>query len=145
MGPRKAVTAVFFLNDASFSSWYSRLPTIQERLDIGPGAVGVALLGAPLGLRIAQPAVGAIIARRGSRPLVAAAPLYLAAVVLPALSVNLLTLFAAVTIVGAANGAMDIAMNAQGMAVERTAKRRLFSSLHAAFPSAPWPVLPWRD
>lgn len=133
MGPRTAVTAVFFLNGASFSSWYSRLPAIQERLDLGPGAVGLALLGAPLGLLIAQPAVGAIIARRGSRLLVAAAPLYLAAVVLPALSVNLLTLFAAVTIVGAANGAMDIAMNAQGLAVERAAGRRLFSSLHAAF------------
>ncbi len=133
MGPRVAVTAIFFLNGASFSSWYSRLPAIQERLDLGPGAVGLALLGAPLGLLIAQPAVGAIIARRGSRPLVAAAPLYLGAVILPGLASNLLTLFAAVTLVGAANGAMDIAMNAQGLAVERTVERRLFSSLHAAF------------
>jgi len=65
--------------------------------------------------------------------LVAASPLYLAAVILPALATNLLTLFAAVTMVGAANGAMDIAMNAQGLAVERAARRRLFSSLHAAF------------
>jgi len=73
MGPRTAVTAVFFLNGASFSSWYSRLPAIQERLDLGPGAVGLALLGAPLGLLIAQPAVGAMITRHGSRPLVAAA------------------------------------------------------------------------
>ncbi len=133
MGPRTTVTVVFFLNGASFSSWYSRLPAIQERLDLGPGAVGLALFGAPLGLLIAQPAVGAIIARRGSRPLVAAAPFYLAAVILPALAVNTLTLFAAVTAVGAANGALDIAMNAQGLAVERTAGRRLFSSLHAAF------------
>lgn len=133
MGPRTAVTTVFFLNGASFSSWYSRLPAIQERLDLGPGAVGLALLGAPLGLLIAQPAVGAVIARRGSRPLVAAAPIWLAAVILPALAGNTLTLFAAVTLVGAANGALDIAMNAQGLAVERAAGQRLFSSLHAAF------------
>jgi len=133
MGPRTAVTAVFFLNGASFSSWYSRLPAIQERLDLGPGAVGLALLGAPLGLLIAQPAVGAMITRHGSRPLVAAAPLWLAAVILPALATNTLTLFVAVTLVGAANGALDISMNAQGLAVERAAGRRLFSSLHAAF------------
>ncbi|MEJ7771799.1 MAG: hypothetical protein WKF51_07840 [Geodermatophilaceae bacterium] len=44
-----------------------------------------------------------------------------------------LTLFVAVTLVGAANGALDISMNAQGLAVERAAGRRLFSSLHAAF------------
>ncbi|MDQ4038685.1 MAG: MFS transporter [Actinomycetota bacterium] len=133
MGPRTAVTAVFFLNGASFSSWYSRLPAIQDRLDLGPGAVGLALLGAPLGLLVAQPAVGAIIARHGSRPLVAAAPLWLATVLLPALAGNTLTLFAAVTLVGAANGALDIAMNAQGLAVESAAGRRLFGSLHAAF------------
>jgi len=89
MGPRTAVTAVFFLNGASFSSWYSRLPAIQDRLDLGPGAVGLALLGAPLGLLIAQPAVGAIIAAHGSRPLVAAAPLWLATVLLPALAAAL--------------------------------------------------------
>jgi len=133
MGPRTAVTAVFFLSGAAFSSWYARLPSIQERLDLGPGAVGLALLGAPLGLLIAQPAVGAIIARRGSRPLVAAAPLYLAAMVLPALAVNTLTLLAALTVLGAANGALDISMNAQGLVVERAVGRRLFSSLHAAF------------
>jgi MFS transporter len=71
--------------------------------------------------------------RHGSRPLVAAAPLYLSAVVLPALAVDLVTLLLAVTAVGAANGVLDIAMNTQGVAVERTAGKRLFSSLHAAF------------
>jgi Major Facilitator Superfamily len=71
--------------------------------------------------------------RHGSRPLVAAAPLYLIAVVLPALAVDMVTLLLAVTAVGAANGVLDIAMNSQGVAVERTLGRRLFSSLHAAF------------
>jgi MFS family permease len=133
IGARPAVTTVFFVNGAVFSSWYARLPAIKEQLDIGPGAVGLALLGAPLGLLVAQPLVGALVSRRGSRPLVAAAPLLLAPVVLPALAVDTVTLFAAVTVVGAANGALDIAMNAQGLTVERSLRRRLFSSLHAAF------------
>ncbi len=41
MGPRTAVTAVFFLNAAAFSSWYSRLPALQERLDLGPGRLAL--------------------------------------------------------------------------------------------------------
>jgi predicted MFS family arabinose efflux permease len=131
--PQAAVTAVFFLNGAVFSAWYARVPAIQERLDIGPGALGLALLGAPLGLLLAQPLVGATVARRGSRPLVAAAPLYLAAVVLPAVAVDTATLLLAALAVGAANGTLDIAMNAQGLAVERRAGRPLFGSLHAAF------------
>jgi Major Facilitator Superfamily len=82
---------------------------------------------------VAQPLAGALAVRHGSRPLVAAAPLYISAVVLPALAVDLATLFLAVTVVGAANGVLDIAMNTQGVAVERTLGKRLFSSLHAAF------------
>jgi MFS family permease len=130
---RISVTAVFFLNGAVFSSWYARLPDIQEELGIGTGTLGVALLGAPVGLLVAQPVAGAIVARIGSRPLVAAAPILLAPVVLPALALDAPTLLLATLIVGAANGALDISMNVQGLAVERAGERRIFNSLHAAF------------
>lgn len=130
---RVAVAGIYFLNGAVFSSWYARLPALQERLELSPGELGIALFGAPVGLLVAQPAVGALAARTGSRPIVAAAPLYLGAVVLPAVAVDLPTLLLAVVVVGAANGVLDIAMNTQGLAVERASGRRQFSSLHAAF------------
>jgi predicted MFS family arabinose efflux permease len=130
---RISVSGVFFLNGAVFSAWYARLPAIQERLDLSSGALGIALLGAPVGLLVAQPMVGAVAARRGSRTLVAVAPLYLSAVILPAVAVDAATLLLAVLIVGAANGSLDIAMNAQGVQLERAAGTRLFNSLHAAF------------
>jgi MFS family permease len=131
--PRTAVTTAFFLNGAVFSSWYARLPAIQGDIGLGPGALGVALLGAPAGLLAAQPLVGALIARRGSRAAVAASPLYMPAVVLPALAFDTASLLLAVTVLGAINGTFDIAMNAQGLAVERSGTRRIFSSLHASF------------
>jgi predicted MFS family arabinose efflux permease len=130
---RAAVTTIFFLNGAAFSSWYARLPAIQDDLGLGPGLIGLALLGAPAGLLLAQPAVGGAIARRGSRPLLVLAPLFFLAVLLPALAINVATLLVAVLVAGAANGALDIAMNAQGVAVERATGTRLFTSLHAAF------------
>jgi predicted MFS family arabinose efflux permease len=130
---QRSVAGIFFLNGAVFSSWYARLPAIQDRLDLGPGALGIALAGAPVGLLVAQPLVGAVAARRGSRALLAAAPLFVAVVVLPALAVGATTLLLALLVVGALNGALDIAMNAQGVVVERAAGRPLFNSLHAAF------------
>ena len=72
---RVAVTTVFFLNGIVFASWYSRLPSIQEQLDLGPGTLGLALIGAPVGLLAAQPLTGALAATIGSRRLVAASPL----------------------------------------------------------------------
>ena len=83
---RVSVTGTFFLHGAVLSSWYARLPAIQERLELSPGQLGIALFGAPAGLLVAQPAIGALAARTGSRPIVAAAPLYLGAVVLPELA-----------------------------------------------------------
>ena len=130
---RIAITGIFFLNGAVFSSWYARLPTIQSDIGLDNGELGIALLGAPLGLLLAQPVVGAVAARVGSRPILAAAPLYICALVLPALATSLPTLFGAALLAGAANGVLDIAMNAQGIAVERAHPRRIFSSLHAAF------------
>jgi predicted MFS family arabinose efflux permease len=128
-----SVTGTFFLHGAVFSSWYARLPAIQERLELSPGQLGIALFGAPAGLLVAQPAIGALAARIGSRPIVAAAPLYLGAVILPALAADIVTLLLALVLVGAASGVLDIAMNAQGLAVERASGGHLFSSLHAAF------------
>ena len=129
---RVAITTVFFVSGLVYTSFYARLPAIQAHLDLGPGALGVALLGAPAGLLVAQPLVGAVITRRGSRPVVALTPLLVLTAVLPALALDVTSLFLAVLAVGASNGALDIAMNAQGLVVENTAGRRLFASLHAA-------------
>ena len=130
---RVAVTAVFFLNGIVFASWYSRLPTIQEQLDLGPGTLGLALIGAPLGLLAAQPLTGALTATIGSRRLVAAAPLLLAAAVAPALAVDAPTLALGTFTAGAANGVLDVSMNVEGLAVERLSGKRIFNSLHAWF------------
>jgi predicted MFS family arabinose efflux permease len=130
---RTAVTAVFFLNGIVFASWYSRLPTIQEQLDLGPGTLGLALIGAPVGLLAAQPLTGALAATIGSRRLVAAAPLLLAAAVAPALAVDAPTLALGTFTAGAANGVLDVSMNVEGLAVERLSGKRIFNSLHAWF------------
>jgi predicted MFS family arabinose efflux permease len=130
---RTAVTAVFFLNGIVFASWYSRLPSIQEQLDLGPGTLGLALIGAPVGLLAAQPLTGALAATIGSRRLVAASPLMLAAAVAPALAVDAPTLALGTFTAGAANGVLDVSMNVEGLAVERLSGRRIFNSLHAWF------------
>jgi predicted MFS family arabinose efflux permease len=130
---RAAVTAVFFLNGMVFVSWYSRLPSIQDKLDLGTGTLGLALFGAPLGMLIAQPLTGALAATVGSRRVVGAAPLLLAAGIAPALAVDAPTLALATLTVGAANGALDVSMNVEGLAVERAGTKRIFNSLHAAF------------
>ena len=39
-----AIAAIFFINGVTLASWISRIPTLPERLDLGPGQVGLALM-----------------------------------------------------------------------------------------------------
>src|SRR5206468_2355189 len=59
--------------------------------------------------------------------------LYVPLLVLPLLAPSALALAALLAVFGAANGAMDVAMNGHGVAVERELGRPIMSSLHAGW------------
>jgi MFS family permease len=131
---RLAVLAVFFVNGVVIGTWVVRIPAIKERLGLGDGLLGVALLGAAVGALVAMPLVGALVSRFGSRRVVGTTALALpAALLMPALAPSLLLLVPAVVLLGAANGGLDVAMNAQAVAVERGYGRPIMSSFHAAW------------
>lgn len=135
---RVSTGAVFFLNGAGMANWVVRIPAIQERLGLGTGRLGVALLGVAAGALVAMPLAGRLVARHGSRPVTRVAALVFAgALALPALAPTFALLAAALVALGAANGALDVAMNAQAVAVEREYERLhgrpIMASFHALF------------
>lgn len=131
---RLAVVSIFFLNGVALASWFVRIPAIQEKLGLGEGLLGVALLGAAVGALVSMPIAGALSSRFGSRRVVGAMALLLPlSIVLPALAPSLLFLIPAVAVLGAANGALDVSMNSQAVAVEKGYGRPIMSSFHAAF------------
>jgi MFS family permease len=132
--PRFAVLGVFFVNGVVIGTWVVRIPAIKERLGLGEGLLGVALLGAAVGALVAMPIVGALVSRLGSRRVVGTAALLLSvSLLMPALAPNLPALVLALVMLGAANGGLDVAMNAQAVAVERGYGRPIMSSFHAAW------------
>ena len=131
---RLAVVTIFFLNGVALASWFVRIPAIQGRLDLGEGLLGVALLGAAVGALVSMPLAGALASRFGSRRVVGTTALLLPlSIVLPALAPGLLSLVPAVAVLGAANGALDVSMNSQAVAVEKGYGRPIMASFHAAF------------
>ena len=131
---RFAVLAVFFVNGVVIGTWLVRIPAIRERLSPGEGLLGVALLGAAVGALVAMPLVGALVSRFGSRRVVGMAVLVLSlSLVTPALAPSLPFLVPALIMLGAANGGLDVAMNAQAVAIERGYGRPIMSSFHAAW------------
>jgi MFS family permease len=92
------------------------------------------LLAGAVGLMITQPLAGALAVRTGSRPVTVASGLALmTALALAGLAPAAALFAAAIVALAAANGAMDVSMNAQGIALAQRAPRPIFASFHAAF------------
>lgn len=131
---RWATLLVFFLNGLSYATWALLIPSVRDALRLSPGLLGLALLSIPVGSLISMPLTGGLVARWGSRAVtLAGATLLSLALPLPVLAPGFGWLLAALGVFGFANGMMDVAMNAQGVAVERALARPVLSGLHAAF------------
>src|SRR5919112_3525365 len=129
-----AIAAVFFVNGVTLASWISRIPTLTEHLDLGPGQVGLALMALAAGALVAFPITGRLVDTRSS----AFTVLFFALVMLLALpflgvAPHLLVLMLALLLFGFGNGGMDVSMNAQGIQVERLAGRSIINSLHGCY------------
>ena len=131
---RAGVAAVFFLNGFAYGSWVPRIAEIQAKLSLSEGQLGLALFMAALGALIAMPLAGAAAHRYGSRA-ATALTVVLFGLSLPglALAPGLLGLGLALLLVGAASGALDVSMNAQGVSVEKRYWRPIMSALHGMF------------
>ncbi|SEL46151.1 Predicted arabinose efflux permease, MFS family [Stigmatella aurantiaca] len=131
---RRSIATIFFVNGFVFASWVPHIPTVQARLGIGPGMLGLALLSCAAGALVAMPLAGILIARWGSRKVTlgSALPFCLMAV-LPVQSSRLSLLILALFAFGAVNGTMNVAMNAHGVTVAKRLDRPIMSSLHAFF------------
>jgi MFS family permease len=129
---RTATTVVFFITGAVVAAWSTRLPAIKEQLHLSNGALALAILGLEAGAIAGLPAGGAIVARAGSRAALrggfVAYPLGLVAV---SLATDVAALGVALGAMAVANSVVDVAMNAQGVELERRTGRPLLSGMHA--------------
>jgi predicted MFS family arabinose efflux permease len=134
MRPRTAITAVFLVNGALFSSWASRIPALSDQVGARIGVLGLALLAPAVGAVVAMPLVGRLLPGRSSRTFcwIALAGL-MAAILLPAAAHSVPALAGALFVVGVSNSTLDLVMNAQGVSIERRMGRPILSSLHAAY------------
>ncbi|MEU2355791.1 MFS transporter [Streptomyces misionensis] len=129
-----SIAALFCFLGFQYGTWVSRLPALKTRLDLGAGEVGLLLMACGAGAAAAFPLVAVLMRRLGSRRLALLSALALIAV-LAALSVvpDYPLALLAVCADGVAVGCLNVAMNAQGAALETTYGRTAMSQLHATF------------
>jgi len=135
MSPRAgAIAVVFVANGVGGPSFLARLPDRQDALHLSDGALGLTIAGMALGALVASPTAGRAVGAVGSRRVVLASAVALGASMwLTGVAPSAPLLFGALALVGAADAAMDISMNANGAAYEKRTGRSILHRLHAAW------------
>ncbi len=130
----RAIALVFIANGFVLANWFTRIPATKEALELGDGALGVTLMGMPLGSAVILPFTGRLVGRMGAGTLATFAGIATAtAAALPAFAIDIWSLALAMFLLGFANGAMDVAMNAKGAAIERALGFNIMSALHGMY------------
>jgi MFS family permease len=128
---RRATAAVFAVHGCVTGSFAARVPWIAAHVGVDVGQLALALLMPGIGAMLAMPFSGRLAHRYAFRPLIAVTiAAWCVSLILPALPSSLVVLCVVLLAFGAAAGLADMAMNAQGVLVEKAYGRSIMSSLH---------------
>jgi hypothetical protein len=134
MTPRAATFTTFMVNGAMIGTWVAHISWMQDHLGVSKATIGLCLLCMAAGALVAMPLTGQVLAHRPSASVTRIAALSFCLLLpLPLLAPTPLALGAALFVFGAVNGAMDVGMNAHGVAVERELPKPIMSSLHGGW------------
>ncbi|THF57584.1 MFS transporter [Ollibium composti] len=128
---RWAVATMFFVNGFLTGSWAPQIPVFLERLAISKFTLGVLILVFGLGALTFMPLSGYLMSRNGSRTVVRGfGAVAVFGLLLVALAPNVVLAAPAMFLFGGLIGGMDVAMNANAVAVERRLSKAVMSSSH---------------
>ncbi|MEZ4884721.1 MAG: MFS transporter [Chitinophagales bacterium] len=131
---RIAVNILFGMNGFLYANYTARLPQIQSLYGLDNGDLGISLLIMAIGALIAMPFTGWLIVKNSSRRIATFAGLAFCSMVpLIGMMPNIVLFDMLFFSMGLGTGMMDVGMNAQAIAVEKSYRRPIMSSFHAIF------------
>jgi predicted MFS family arabinose efflux permease len=130
---RLRVLGGFAAFGAFWGAWGAALPAVQDHAQVDDGQLGVALLFIGAGALLSMRLAGSVLDRWGAPALPAALGAFAAAALLPGLATAAVALCAALLVLGAASGAVDVAINAEGVRSEAASERPVLSLAHGTF------------
>src|SRR4051794_29201889 len=129
---RRAAWVAFCVTGAMTATWAARIPAVQDRLGLSTGGLAVVAVAIEGGALCGLPLGAAAVVRVGSRRALAVAVVgYGPGIVWAALAPGLAQLAVGLGLWAVANSVLDVALNAQGVELERRVGRPLLSGLHA--------------
>jgi MFS family permease len=119
-----------------WGAWGAALPAIQRRAGVDDAQLGLGLVLVGVGALVSMRATGVLIDRSGRHVTPIAVAVFGATAILPALAGSPGELYVFLLLLGAASGAMDVAVNADAVRAEMASGRSLLNLAHACFSGA---------
>jgi fucose permease len=132
-----ALALTFAVKGMAFAAMVARTPAIRETLDLSTVELGLLMLCLSGGAIAGLPIAGPVVHRVGARSAVVVGGLTVgaglgglgAALVVPSMPLAV----AGMALIGLGNGVWDVAINVEGVDIERLAGRLLLPRLHGVF------------
>ncbi|OKA10021.1 MFS transporter [Amycolatopsis regifaucium] len=131
---RIAISGIFLMVGIMLGSWFARVPQLRIELGLNFAELGMVLLAQTVGVLVAMQLAGHLSNHLDSRAVIRVTSLVLPWF-LPLMAVmpNAITAGLGMLTWGVIAGLLDVSMNAQGVEVERRARRPVLNSLHAVW------------
>lgn len=130
----RAIRILFFVLGMAMGVWGAQVPVVKQHYGLDEQMLSLALLAAAGGAVLCLLTAGALVARFGARRCVQGAGLVMLLAVASVLQAQQLgLLFALMLLLGAGSALFDVAINAEGNALEMASPRKVMSGLHAMF------------
>ena len=133
MAGRVRVLGGFAAFGVFWGAWGATLPAVQAHARVDDGQLGLALLCIGAGALVSMRPAGTLVDRWGAPALPATLAAFAGAAALPGLATSTAALCAALLVLGATSGAVDVAINAEGVSTEAATRRAVLSLAHGTF------------
>ena len=128
---RIAVSVLFLVNGALIANVLPRLPAIKAQLELTNAALGTAIAAMPVGGLLAGSVAGLLIVRFSSRRVTVGTGMAFGLLLgFIGVAPSWIALAATFLVLGMADSVMDAAMNAHGIAVQRSYGRSILHGFH---------------
>ena len=121
----------FFISGFGYSTWASRIPSIQQKLHLDAGQLGTALLALPVGLMLTMPFTKWLLTRYSSRAVMLFGSLFLCAIlILVGFAASYWQLLVLLLFFGSARNLMTLSINTQGVTVQALYPKSIMAAFH---------------
>ncbi|HEX8459938.1 MAG TPA: MFS transporter, partial [Segetibacter sp.] len=128
---RLATTIFFLISGFGYSSWASRIPSVQQQLHLNNAQLGGVLLASPIGLMLTMPFTSMLLGRVNSKKIMLIGALFFNLVLcFPGFTNSTWQLVVVLLCFGSTRNLLNLSANSQAVGVQQLYERSIMTTFH---------------